>query len=374
MPETNEAGAQPPRAISRRRLAPGGPRRIGPFAAVTAFALVFLAAAAALWLFHALRPIPAPGVVQGPPVPAAPRAAGAGSAATGIEARQQHLAGLSKDNIFAPDRAFWTAPGTPAATGPAGPGGARVQHAATPPAPPPTPDDPSRLPDDVRQALAALQLTGIYLSRPERRAEQPDAPAQPALVAFIAHGNPIQQGGVQRPRVHAYREGQDFTDERFPQAAWRIRAIDGKANRVLLERSGSTAALTMFKTLAPPAGPPSASAPPSPAPAAAKPVDLVIKSREQILGELRAARVSEADIAELMADLDRAAGKPAPAPATPTVSAPDTTDAPPGLEALLRAMVTNTAPDGSAPGSAPAPATGPSGPAGATGTPRPRPR
>jgi hypothetical protein len=182
----------------------------------------------------------------------------------------------------------------------------------------------AQVPDDVKRALEGLELKQIHTTRGGE------------LVARI--------GFVQSPTreiTRSFRAGDEFKDDASPQAPWRLLAIDAETDRVLLRRSGHTLALRLFGEASGLSPQPEVSA----APAVPGELIVVTRSREDVARDLREAKVSEEEIAALMALLDKAP-EPDAAAKLAEVAKPDADAgkrAPPaGLEGVLRLMAEQT--------------------------------
>ncbi len=330
------------RSLPGSYLARGGARRFDAPALAGLGALALLLAAGVWLVVAALAPLPDTTPPNLPPVPevSAPPARTAP-----IDQRRELVARLTADNPFAAGRRFWDANPAPA----------QVATAETPPPVPATPPSGveraaagpgsfmvtrrEALPDDVRKALEGIELKQIHTDR------------DGALVARIGFVH-----SPQRETTLRFRVGDEFKDDANPQAQWTVQAIDDARKRVILRRSSHSVVLPLFATslasaeaeLEP------ASAAPAPGlgqtPAPRPEPTIVTRTRDEIITELRAANVSEEEIARLIALVDQppvaapgeagaVVGRPPDQPADAATAAAEAGQAAPqGIEGILRMM------------------------------------
>lgn len=277
--------------IPMSRVAPGGPGStdaLGWLARAGAIALLL----AIGWIaFAALRPLTLVSDAEAPRVRAARAVA---PPVLSVAERTTHLNAVTASNWFAPDRMMWThedqqallarsedaKPKTDGAPSKASsataiderPGSIRVTRKED-------------LPDNLAKAFANLELKGI-------RSTSDDAML--AMITFVQ--------SKARPATRSFAAGESFTDESFPSEAWKVVLIDAALDRVFLRREGSTVVLPLFGgdsevvTEAALDGAPEAAVDPG----------VVGASREEVVAQLRAAGISDEEIAELMrlADAD----------------------------------------------------------------------
>ena len=276
--------------VPASRLRRCGPPGADAFTWATRLALLALVAAAAWSAWTATRPLPtglssdhvSPGGFE-PPMkdPRLP-----------AEQRRERLDALAQVNLFAADRLGWSpraepppidtaaAPGTAPTTGPADlPTNLRVGNASIALTP------SSSIPDDVKQALTGLALRAVMIS--------PHGSDEPVALISRVHAGP-------NPFVaDSFRVGDEFEDKQHAQAKWKVEAIDVPAARVYLSRSGATVALLMYSGVSDPS---KAAAPGDPGANAAtpKPPKVVARSANEVMAELKASGLSDADVARLM--------------------------------------------------------------------------
>ncbi|MBL8745544.1 MAG: hypothetical protein JNK58_04215 [Phycisphaerae bacterium] len=185
------------------------------------------------------------------------------------------------------------------------------------------------LPEDVKAALTGLALRGIYTP--------PSSSAPIALISRVHAGpNPLVSD--------AFRAGDEFEDKQYPQAKWKVIAIDAVGKRVILQRAGINAVLPLYasSTLA--------SESVGKAPGAAKPAgtSITLQSRQEVEAALREAKLGDEEIqtllrlAEMEPDAAAAAAK-LEAIARAEKNAPKDPAAgrrppPPGLEAIAKML------------------------------------
>jgi len=326
------------RSLPRSYLARGGARRFDAPAIAGAGAAALLLAAGVWLVIAAVAPLPQ---APAPNMPRVPEVAAPAAPTTPIEQRRELVARLTVDNPFAAGRRFWDANPAPAQV---------AQAEPQPPVPAPAPTGVERaaagpgsfmvtrreaLPDDVRKALEGIELKQIHTDRTG------------ALVARIGFVHSPQRDITARLRV-----GDEFKDDANPQANWAIAAIDDARKRVILRRSSHNVVLPLFPSSL-------ASAEVEPEPAAAAPgtepaprpePTIATRTRDEIIQELRAANISEDEIARLIALVDQppvstpaepaaVVGRPPDQPADPAAAAADAGQAAPqGIEGILRMM------------------------------------
>ncbi len=288
-------------------------------------------------LWSGLRPLPA----AEPTASIAPGAIAEVSLdGTPVEARQAMLARVASRNLFAPDGRPWT-----------------DRFAATPPdedaedetgGQPGTDDDvrvvrtdggrprtgggivitdEKDVPDDVKKAREALRLRGIGAAR------------DGALFAMVSIAS---EHDGKRSRV--LREGDEFTDEKFKKAPWKVLAVDASEKSVVLGRSGVNVVLPLFESnglMARASAPPTEGASAAPVRAIVRPA-VEARSAEEIAADFKAAGFSDEEIATL---LEAVRGK---SPATASVAAPADTrpqaKPPDGFEDIMKMMSSGMAP------------------------------
>lgn len=330
-----------PTAISRARLRRAGPPGADAFDWTSRAVVAALALAAAWTLWAAVRPLPRPAArdasepaVQAPPLDFTPES---------VEQRRARLDDLAKQNRFAAGGLAWK-PKTDSPLGAAPEPGAEGGAAQAAEVRPTVPLDPAltpadRVPDDVKKALSAIELRGLRTDNEGRSL---------AMISRVHNS--------QRSASTPYRVGDEFEEESNNQAKWRVVAIDWFQRRVLLLRSGVTVALPLYRgeaTLAAASASRRVEAGEPGAPAARQAPDpqrkgvpgapaVVIRDRAAALAELRAAGVSEEDIAAIVAALDQPASARA-AESAPDGEAPATRSGPPaGMESILKMMQEQT--------------------------------
>jgi len=344
-----------PPAISRARLRRAGPPGAGAADWAARVAVLALALAGIWTLWTVLRPLPSPALRDGAE-PSVDAPAIEFSSETS-EQRRARLDELARQNRFAAGGMAWKPKVDPLPEAPVVAGAEGAETPAAPVTPTVKADSQltplDRVPDDVKQALAALELRGLLTDY--------DGTAL-AMISRVHN----QSRSASTP----YRVGDEFEEESNSQAKWRVVAIDWLGRRVLLSRSGVTVALALYKgqaTIAAASAKAQAAATveeaSAPVVARGKPDPqrtgvpgapaVVIRDRVAALAELRAAGVSEEDIAAIAAALDEAQTKPAPAAAAQGEAAPARSGPPPGMESILKLMQEqskqNAAPQGDPP-------------------------
>jgi len=217
------------RRLPRRRLRPGGPDA-GGAATWAARAGYAAAALGAGWLgLVVVSPLPTPNAEEAPRLPALPSLPREDAS---LEQRQRILASLTSENVFRPDRTFWTrAPTAPTADD------------ATPPPSVASAEEPTSTDDAAPLAAESAGGTIDYDSIPIRALGQL-SPAVNKKVrelilrgVYATQGEPVAMIGTvaeQATRGAAPRR----VGDRFDDGAWRVLAIDAKRGRVILERTG----------------------------------------------------------------------------------------------------------------------------------------
>lgn len=328
-------------ALPRERLAPVGASGADAMTWISRGATGALALALAWWLWAALQPLPSPDAADSTAIPSIPSMA---RAQPDVRERQSVIVALGAENLFAADRQTWarlpreSSPQTAAATeaeakaqaeaaaaeaarsAPAGAGGSAIAF---------TPRD--QLPDNVKKALTAIELKAVWR----------DAEGHGVAMIALVHS-------AKRPMSQPYRVGDEFTEETNAQAPWRVEAVDLEHRRVLLSRSGTVAALPLYRGLGD--GPVVAAAKPPEGAAPGTAMAVERRTRDEVVLDLRRRGVSEADIRAVIESLDaelRASGEApiqtlgsivAPVDAAPTDAPKARRPPPPGMEAVLKMM------------------------------------
>lgn len=323
--------------IERARLRAPGNRAADTMQWITR-AGVALAVGAALWLaFAAFNPMSSAERVEGPPPPPIPSFE---SPPVEREDRREVFARLGGVNLFDAEREAWSArPRERTADGEAMPG-------ETKPAPPPAAGTQATsiggqsvlvtkaesLPEDVKAALTGLALRGIYV---------PPRATEPVAMISRVHGGP-------NPMLSdVFRSGDEFEDKQHPQAKWRLIAIDQPGRRVILQRGGINAVLSLYASAASPSIA-SSSSPEASTEAKKLGATIVVQTKEEIESSLREAKVSEEEVKRL---LELAAMSPEEAAASAKIAAlakaakdqakdqkPGRRAPPPGLEAIAKLL------------------------------------
>ena len=314
-------------SLPRWRMArPGRPASgVGVWAAwVPVAALsgaVVLIACAALW------PLATPGAqdpIEPQPVPRVT------SSRVAVGDREAALAMLTRKNPFAIDGRFWIAPPVAVADGgdepesgaaSGGGGGGGSPGAGERPGVAGTPilARAEEMPADIKPAFENLELRGVRTG--------PDG-AGVAMISFVQSPT--------RPLSTEYRVGEEFSDEKFPQARWYVESIDVVRDRVVLERTGKRVSLALY-----PAEPVPVVVVPEAEPAGAEvaPSVLVVgATREQIVADLREAGVDDQEIVRLMRLLEADPAAFAAAQAQQLEAPKGAESAPAGLDAVMRLM------------------------------------
>jgi len=157
-------------------------------------------------------------------------------AASDVAARGELLARAGTGNMFAADRIPWTS------RRPVGPGtdtnGDGNEEIVTQRAKEPEPTTKvgviqitpeGKLSSDVKKAREELRLHGIRSA------------ADGSMVAMIAMNS---HQNAKHARV--FRVGDEFVDEKYAKAKWRVVAVDTAEKVVVLSRSGETVAIPLF--------------------------------------------------------------------------------------------------------------------------------
>ncbi|MDX2115427.1 MAG: hypothetical protein SFZ24_07370 [Planctomycetota bacterium] len=264
--------------IPRARRAPAGVRGADAATWGMRAATALLIVAAGLFVFTLVRPLPggAPPSAVEIPEPREIRAD-----AVDMQARRERLALLGTDNAFDARRENWTVPTAPDGPSSAGAGSTGAAGSTAPPIPVPGTSivvtHRDALPNDVKEALAGLALRGVYVS-PRREAV--------AMISRVHSGpNPLKS--------EPFRIGDSFTDDKYPQAEWKVVEIDVPGGSVILGRGGVNAALQMY-----PAGGAATFASSASSPAVAAQGDealpqIVSRTADEAAADLRTAGVAE---------------------------------------------------------------------------------
>lgn len=335
---------QAPHRIPGVRLAPVGAPGADALTWISRVVGLALAIGVAWWIWVAVRPLPAAESEDSaapPQIPSLPeRAVNSPDRAALVES-------LARENLFAWDRQPWARTALPGLSAPGAgdpehltSGGPTADQSATVGVAAGASADGSssvaftpseKLPDDLKKALAALELKAV-------RAERDGGVV--AMISFV-HSPTRQQSAPFRP-------GDEFKDEANPNAMWRVEAVDVVYRRVFLSRGGVTAALPLYKGLG--EGPPVAAAAGATSPASGLTVHS--RTRDEVVLELRSLGLAESEILAVIEELDRqldesgespvkALGKIVAAPDAPADS--EARRAPPaGMEAILKMMETQS--------------------------------
>ncbi len=185
--------------------------------------------------WNGVRPIPGGGEGEA----AAPGAVGRFVVAdTDVEARGAMLARIGGDNLFAADRVSWMnrRPVGPNADETEG-GGDDEAVGVKPPVEPErttrvgviqiTPE--GKLSSDVKKAREELFLRGIRSTLDGSVA---------AMIAMNSYEN--------AKHAKVFRVGDEFVDSKYAKAKWRVEAVDAAQKVVVLSRSGETVALPLY--------------------------------------------------------------------------------------------------------------------------------
>lgn len=341
-----------PRVQGRRRLRRAGKPGADPVDWLARASLACFAAAAVWLVVVTVRPLPVPEEDSaGTSVVALPKPRPEPQT---LAQRRALIEALSARNIWTSDGIAWS--GTPAADthAQAAPGeqqgGQRPAGQAGADAPTPTTGTialtpASRVPDDVKRALQALELRGVRI----------DAEGEPVAMISRIHGS-SRQASV------GYRSGDEFEEEQNKQAKWRVEAVDWEHRRAILSRSGATVELPLYRgALASERRADAAVVPVAVSPGgrvATRPrvrdTDRVglpgapavaLQSREQALAKLREAGIGEDELAALAGLMD----EPIDESLAKIPERPEDGDAegveparrrapPPGMESILRLM------------------------------------
>ena len=265
--------------LRRWRLSRPGRPISGPGAWFSRAPWIVLALAAGLLVLALVWPMPSPPVGESVTPPSVPRIS---ERRTPVADRERILAALTTENIFAKDGRFWLAEVPPTTDGAPGtdPGG--VGQAGAPTAPVAVLSSTDPLPMDIKPAVDNLRLVGIYTG------------TEGAPIAMFALASNLSAPTIQ------CTAGETFTDEKNPQAPWRVVEIDAVHDRVVLERIGKHVSLALYANEPIPVvevpPPPAAQIPPD----TSRPgVEVVRATEADILRDLRAAGIDEKDIAAL---------------------------------------------------------------------------
>ena len=312
-------------ALPAVRLRPTVSNRGGPAAAFGWAAAGAITLSAAWFAFSLFRPLPEESGVEParipPDVTVIPRSAS-------LLERDRVLAQLDGGNAFAFKRLAWS--GGTAVAG--SPDGDAETDGGTAPAVALSPEQ--TVPADIKPAYDNIRLVAVF--------ESAGKPGM--LISFIQGDDPAKS--------QLFRVKDTFTDKAHPTPQWKVLAINLAQKSVVLERNGKQVELRMYRNV--PESRPSVAARPAPTDPAAAPV-VVHQTRAEILLKLREAKISEADIAALMAQLGpepaeapiglaaaTRADKSKPAAPEPEILVPS--DAPGGLEEVLKMMAQRRAP------------------------------
>lgn len=312
----------PWRPIPRRILSRGGPGQRDGVLIAQLVAGVAIAGSIAWLAWSLLRPLPQPSPAPLRPLAELPSLK---QPTPNLESRRTTVAALSTENIFAHTRRLW--------------GDQPIADIAATTEPTPKPDAPEspakqrekpqrgkELPDDIRKSLEGLALKQIYTQR------NGELIARISLVKSPDPENTIP-----------LRLNEEFKDAPNAPGSWKLVSIDRVTNRVILERSGHRVSLSVFSAepldeadTKPQAAASTESPPPATVP------DVLTRSRDEIITELHAANVADADIAALVELLDRhpelVEAPPASSPAVQPAAGASGRAPPPGLEGVLRMM------------------------------------
>lgn len=211
-----------------------------------------------------------------------------------VARRQSALERLGAGNLFAVGRAPWVGAVAKSSDAPSPEGDAPPVAAA----PPGLPLEAAQLPQDLKQALDALELKGVYRTR---------AGESVAMISLMSEPAP------QVSRV--LKTGGRFTDPKHGAAEWIVREIEPDRDAVVLERGGVAARLHMYRAdlLRPP-----------PAAIEERVDGLIIERRsaDSTAAELRRAGVPEEIIREVLAKAGAASAAVPGAPLPTTATAP----------------------------------------------------
>ncbi len=304
-------------ALPGVRLRPTASRRGGP-ASILGWIGAGAVAVSAGWLVYvAVRPLPESDIAEAAQVP--PRVVVPERAAT-VGERERLLAKLTEGNAFAFKRKAWSG-GTPVAADPTAPatdpsvpvaGEAKVTAEQT-------------VPPDIKPAFDNLRLVGLF--------ESVGKPAM--MISFVQGDDPAKS--------YVFRVNEEIADKAHPGAAWKVLAINLEQKSAVLSRAGHSVELRMFKNVPAPVV---AAKPGVPAPVPEP--TLVRQTRAEIIAKLREAKISEADVAAMIAELGPDPDAPptgeATAKAIEQALAPKAGEngaasgAPAGLEEVLKMM------------------------------------
>lgn len=344
--------------LPRARLAPTGSRVGGPARIAAIVGGLALAVSAGVLVFVAVRPLPSAEAAESVSTPPTVELR---AHASDFDRRSELLGELGAENLFAFKRGAWTKGETAPALNPDG-------TPVNPAAPMVAVDPGTDVPADIKPALDNLRLVGLF-----------DLAGKPGmLVSYVTGDDPA--------KAFAYRVGDEFTDKAHPTPAWKVVAVEPKFKRAVLSRGGRQVELKMFRNVALAAVPqPAAGKTDAPKP----PPVVVSQTRDEVIAKLREAKVSEAEIALLLAAIDKdAPAKPggqleptgaataeaiAKALGEPGAKAAESPAPPAGLEEVLRMMAKGRAPGSAAPEKSTPPAPPPAPPADPpTQTPKPQ--
>lgn len=323
------------------RLRRAGPPGASPIDWANRGALLVLAAAVVWFAYVIARPMPAP-LAADVSVDAVPTIPGPRAPDESTDRRRGLLAQLSSANLFDAQREAWSSQGQPRAeteqAEPRRPGhhpgkerapGGKGQPASASGSPAAIVRGDA-LPDDVKQAVAGLALRAVFA----------DAKGKP--VAMISRVFASQNPFV----ADAFVAGDEFEDKQFPQAKWKVEAVELAARRVILSRGGVTTAIELYPSVSIPK--PAATEPAAAAPTAAVVPEVISRSPNEARADLISGGMSAADADRLLelvklpqedaatqARLDELAASSAAAEAgKPTKRK----GPPPGMEGIIKLM------------------------------------
>lgn len=291
-------------------------------------------AGAGWFAFSLLRPLPTDESADAPPSPPTVKVVERPSS---IEARDRVLAELTRGNPFSYRRKAWL----PTAVAADGTTPALDANGNPVPALPAVALNPEQsVPADIKPAFDNLRLVGLF-----------ESAGKPAImVSFLT--------GDDAAKSHTYRVNDEITDKANAGATWRVLAVQMDRKSAVLLRAGKQVELRMFKD-----GPlpPVVATKPTAAVAPAAPPVVIPQTRAEIIAKLREAKISEADITAMLAELGPdpdaqptgEATAQAIEKALKTADAAPGTGAPAGMEEILKMMAQTRKPK---PEQAPTPA------------------
>lgn len=326
-PETAVVSA--PAALPATRLRPTASRRGGAPAAVGWIAAAALVASAGWFVYSLARPLSELDVVESLPKPPS---VSVPARASDVGARDRVLAELTSGNPFSHRRKAWSS-ATAIADGTAPAVDAAGNPIPTAPAVALNPEQ--SVPADIKPAFDNLRLVGLF-----------ESAGKPAImISFLTGDDPAKS--------HVYRVNDEIADKANPGATWRVLAVHLDRKSTVLLRAGKQVELRMFKDT--PLPPPPVAAAPKPGVPLPPPV-VVQQTRAEIIAQLREAKISEVDIAAMIAELGPDPDAPPTGEATAQAiekalkPADGTgTGAPGGMEEILKMMAQRRAPAGTPP-------------------------